>query len=676
MRIGIMLGCLLLASACAFTQTAETDSLLKRLQTTTAYDEKMELLGQLSDAYSYTDSSKAIGYALMMRDIAAEKKDKRGEGFAYYRLGGAYLEAHKLDDAEKSYIKAEELLEKDTTRQGMNILARTWANHGLIYRQAGDLPTMLGYLLKKSIPINEKLRDSVNLGKNYHNIGLIFQDMKEHAKAATYFKKSVELLKHFEYVAEQKDNMIRIVESMLFLDAGDDLKDSAFGLLQEAKKLIDRYPDVMSEVFYLQGMGMCHEYFYMALDTADGYYGQAAALAEDIRLGSLISALNLRRFYIKEKLEDYPAALKLVEKNYFDYASYLVPRDRLLHIKHMMRMQEKLGNIKKSLELHKRYIALYDSIQSDEIAVKVQELEQKYAAKEKETQIIKLNQVAQQQRMQIEKNRQSVYLLIAIIVFLSGGFIAWQNNNRKKGQIARQQAELLEQRIEKMKQEQQIGHFAAVLEGQEQERKRLAIDLHDGLGGSLSGIRLKLSRIIQDESTLNGTTNNGSLKSIATELDHSINDLRHIARNMMPESLLKYGLVEAIKDFCRSMETERTHITFQTYDMEEEKMSQSVQIMVFRIFQELITNAVKHADAGNILAQCLQQGNTISLTVEDDGTGFETGSRTEGIGLANLKNRVSFLGGKLDIHSEKGIGTTTNIEFDIKDETDNRDHYS
>lgn len=672
MRTCILLTSLLLVSFFGIAQISGTDSMLAKLPLTTDYQERMNLLGELSDAYSYSDSSRSIGYAKEMKKLAVEKKDKRGEGIAYYRLGGAYLEARDIKAAEESYMQAEALLELDTTRMGMNVLARTWANHALIYRQTGELQTMLEYLLKKAIPINEKLNDSVNLGKNHHNIGVIFQDMKEHTKAIEYYKKSTQILSNFEQVPELKDNLIKTVECMLFLNVSDNLQDSAFALLASAKKMIEKYPDAMSEVFYLQAMGMCYEYFFLAINDADKYYAEATALSEKNGFIGLVSALHIRRFYIKEKLEDYSAALKLLEKNYFNYQNYMTPRDRLLHIKHMMRMREKLGDIKESLHLHKEYIALFDSIQSNEVGVKVQELEQRYAAKEKETQIIKLNQVAQEQQMQIDKNRQSRYLLIAVIIFLSGIFWAWQNNNSKKRKIALQQAELLEQRIEKMKQEQHIGHFAAVLQGQEQERKRLALDLHDGLGGALSGIRLKLSRVIQEGISYNGY--NGELKSIAGELDHSINDLRHIARNMMPESLLKYGLIEAIEDFCRGMETDKTKISFQAFDVEESSMSQAVQIMVFRIFQELITNTIKHAGANNILAQFLQQQHTFFITVEDDGVGFDTNSQFDGIGLTTLRNRVSFLGGKLDMHSEKGIGTTTNIEFDITDDSANRNN--
>ena len=668
--------CLLLfffirVAANAQTIADQADSLLKRLQVTSSYDDKIGLLGKISDVYSYSDSAKAVYYALQIKKLAEDKKDQRGIGIAYYRLGGAYLELHMLDEAEKYYRQAEKILENDTSRLAQDVLGRTWSNHGIVYQRKGDVDTQLRYLLEKTIPINERLKDSVNLGKNYHNIGIIFQNIKEYSKAIDYFHKSLSMLQHAESVPEFKDNYTRIAGSMLYTNVPESLRDSAFNLLKKAEILIKRYSDVISEIIYLEAMGMLSEYFDGDLNAADKYYTKAINLTEQNNVIVCKTDLLARQYYIKEKQQDYKGALAISQQLYNNYAALLTPRDKLLQLKHMMQMQEKLGNIKLSLALHQQFIRDNDSIQADNVSLKVQDLEQKYAAKEKETQIIKLNQVAQQQQLQIQKNRQWMYLLAITSLFLTGLFVAWQIITRNRNKIATQEAELLQQRIEKMKQEQHISHFAAVLEGQEQERKRLAIDLHDGLGGSLSGIRLKISKMIQDDEMKTpaaGTENN--LRSIASELDGSINDLRHIARNMMPESLLRYGLSAAIKDFCNGMQSGNVEITFQTYGVSE-NLVQSVQIMIFRIFQELITNAVKHARARHILAQCQQQNLTFFITVEDDGKGFDKATNYEGIGLTTLKNRVKFLDGKLDIHSEQEVGTTINIEFTIKDEQQN-----
>ncbi|MFT4024580.1 MAG: sensor histidine kinase [Flavihumibacter sp.] len=651
------------------TQSAasQADSLIKRLHITSSYDDKIELLGNISDIYSYTDSAKAVYYAMQLLQLAEEKKDERGKGIASYRLGGAYLETVDLDKAEQYYQAAENILAKDSSDMAQGILARTWANHGLIYQRRGNNDRQLKILLEKVIPINQRLNDSARLGKNYHSIGLILQNIKEYRKAIDYFQQSRAVLQQAPWVPEVKDNYVKIAESMIYIDAGMQMRDSVLHLLEMARALLQQYPDPLSETMYLQTMGIAAEYFDSDVERAGRFYEKAIELADKYNLRNLKAMLLSRQYYVKEKQEKYGEALAVSRLLHDTYKDILTPSDKLLQLKHMMEMEERLGNTGASLALHKAYIVFNDSIQTANTSVKVQELEQQYAAKEKETQIIRLNQVAQEQQLQIQKNRLWMYLLAAAVLFLIGFYIARQIIARNKHKIAVQESELLQQRIEKMKQEQQISHFAAMLEGQEQERKRLAIDLHDGLGGSLSAIRLKMSKIIGEETQATGSHNLAALKAIAGEMDRSINDLRHIARNMMPEALLKYGLVAAIKDFCKRMESDAVAITFQSYDVPDD-LPQPVQIMVFRIFQEAITNAVKHANARHIHAQCLQQNDLVSITIEDDGRGFDTNAVSGGVGLSTLRSRVNFLGGRLDIQSEPGVGTTVNIEFITRNE--------
>ncbi|MCA0396601.1 MAG: sensor histidine kinase [Bacteroidetes bacterium] len=652
----------------AQTIASQADSLLKRLSITSGYDEKIELLGNISDVYSYTDSVKSIYYATQIKKLAEQKQDQYGIGFAYYRLGGAYLEAVDLDNAHKAYQRAAEILSTDSNAKAQAVLARVLSNRGLVYQRQGNSDIQLKIMLEKVIPINLRLNDSVKLGKNYYAIGTIFQNIKDHKKAIDYFQRSENMLRNTPSIPELTDAYISMVVSMIYLNIPDNQRDSVFSLLRKSDHLMQLYPDAISKVKYLQTLGMAWEYFDGDTNKADHVYEQAIELAEKNNLATIKSSLLLRQYYIKVKTGKYKEALAITQELYEQYAIYMSPDDRLLHLRHLMEMEEKLGNTKAALAWQKAYIILNDSLQTANTQVKIQELEQRYTAKEKENQIVKLNQVAQAQQLQIQKSRFWLYLLSVLALFLAGFFVARQIISRNKHKIAVQEAELLQQRIDTLKKEQQLSQYDAVLEGQEQERKRLAIDLHDGLGGALSGIRLKLSKLIRDEALstpVEGKTT--ALMLLAEEMDRSINELRHIARNLMPEALLKYGLVAAIKDFCKSMETDTVQINFQSFDVRDD-LPKTTQIMVYRILQELITNAVKHAEAKHILAQCLQREDIFSITVEDDGKGFAVDDRTEGIGLSTLRSRVNFLGGQLDLQSEPGVGTSTNIEFNVNHE--------
>jgi signal transduction histidine kinase len=152
-------------------------------------------------------------------------------------------------------------------------------------------------------------------------------------------------------------------------------------------------------------------------------------------------------------------------------------------------------------------------------------------------------------------------------------------------------------------------------------------------------------------------------------LDSSIQELRRVAHNMMPESLLKYGLDTALRDFCSEINAiGQVIIDYQSYDIKSMNIEQTKSIAVYRIAQELINNALKHATAKNIVVQLSFTGELLSLTVEDDGKGMQIQEalKKAGMGLRNIQNRVDFIGGHLDIESNSQEGTSIHIEIPIK----------
>jgi signal transduction histidine kinase len=201
-----------------------------------------------------------------------------------------------------------------------------------------------------------------------------------------------------------------------------------------------------------------------------------------------------------------------------------------------------------------------------------------------------------------------------------------------------------------------------MLQGEERERRRVAGDLHDGLGGMLAGVKMNLTGLSAAPAAGNGS----ELHKVIGQLDSSISELRRIARNMMPEALLKFGLDIALKDLCGSMMTEAVKIGYQSFGIES-SIPQDTQVTIYRIVQELLTNATRHAHASNILVQCSQNGDTFLVTIEDNGKGFDTAlaSRAKGIGLGNVKRRVDYLHGNMEIISAENEGTTINIELHV-----------
>lgn len=202
----------------------------------------------------------------------------------------------------------------------------------------------------------------------------------------------------------------------------------------------------------------------------------------------------------------------------------------------------------------------------------------------------------------------------------------------------------------------------AVLKGQEQERKRLGAELHDGIGQVLSAIALQVSRMTEAEAK-GDTSNTGlNLKKLGHNLQSAIKEVRNISHDLMPDVLENFGLKEALNQTCRNLE-DRSDITvrFNHVDLEED-YDQTLELNLFRITQELLNNVQKHSNSVKVFVSIMDYGDMLSLSVEDDGIGFNENTVTNGIGLKNIRSRVNMLGGEVYIESAENSGTLVNIE--------------
>ena len=150
-------------------------------------------------------------------------------------------------------------------------------------------------------------------------------------------------------------------------------------------------------------------------------------------------------------------------------------------------------------------------------------------------------------------------------------------------------------------------------------------------------------------------------------IDTSIKELRRVAHNMMPEMLTKFGLNEAVKEYCNSINaTKLLVVKYQSLGLDE-RLDKSVEIIIYRIVQELLNNTMKHAAATEVFVQLIKEGSRLNVVVEDNGKGFDTSQveNDKGAGLLNIRSRVDYLKGRLDIHAEPGKGTLVNIEFNV-----------
>lgn len=539
-------------------------------------------------------------------------------------------------------------------------MSRSWYNLGALYQRKGEPDSFLRILQERVLPIQSAIQDMAGLGKSYHAIGLILQNNQEYPRALEFHHKAIDVLAPLPSRPELIDTYSMIVEC-LYLQGNWNDNEIKLGeqSLDKAAKLLKQTPDPYSQILYLQAEGMFEEAVKKQDNSALSHYLEGHQLAQQYGMYQLGSKLLYRSFFVFERLGKYRSALTLLTNELEKYGKYLLPKDKAQILKNIVTCYTQLGEIDKAFYAQKEYVQLSDSLSKVEMAFKVKDLERKYETKAKEREIDRLSAEMESKELLVKRNRQGLLLLGGMVILLILIFWFAFLVLKKRQTITLQEKLLVEGQIVKLEQERQLTTLAAMMDGQENERKRIAIDLHDGLGGVLSSVKLKLSNIVHMQDELEKVNEE---QNVINQVDLAIVEMRHIARHLMPETLSKFGLEMAMIDYCKSLMQQNLEISFQAYDLSK-NIPQQIQIMLYRIMQELINNAIKHAEATQILVQCLQDGHNLTIVVEDNGKGFDpmTLENKMGIGLSNVKTRVDYLNASMDIASELGIGTSITI---------------
>ncbi|WHZ08249.1 MAG: hypothetical protein OJF59_002002 [Cytophagales bacterium] len=212
---------------------------------------------------------------------------------------------------------------------------------------------------------------------------------------------------------------------------------------------------------------------------------------------------------------------------------------------------------------------------------------------------------------------------------------------------------------------QKFERYKTVVEVRENERARIAKDLHDGVGGTLSGIKISLTNLLS-QLALSENQKLQFARSVDL-LDNSVHELRKVSHNMMPPSLAQFGLASAIRDYCDTLNGMKTlRIAFQLIG-HEVRQPLSHEIVIYRIMQELINNSIKHAQAQQLLVELVFNPSVLAITVEDDGKGFDSSilTHSKSAGWKNIRSRVDFLHGAIDLRTSQS-GTSVQIQLPIQ----------
>ena len=201
-----------------------------------------------------------------------------------------------------------------------------------------------------------------------------------------------------------------------------------------------------------------------------------------------------------------------------------------------------------------------------------------------------------------------------------------------------------------------------MVEGQEDERKRIAEDLHDRVGSILSTVKLYFNSLNTKIDTFQGE-NNQQFEKANTLLDEAVDEIRRISHNLISSILMKFGLGPALKDLCETVEgAQQIKVDLQMHGIDQ-RLNNQLEISLYRIIQELISNILKHATATEITISITHQNGNLNILVEDNGKGFDTSVIPNGIGLKNIKSRILKLNGQINIDSVTDRGTIVNLNF-------------
>lgn len=397
------------------------------------------------------------------------------------------------------------------------------------------------------------------------------------------------------------------------------------------------------------------------LDSAIAIAHQSLALSKAID-NNLLHALSLYNIgFLSQFNGDYTTAIKYL----LDAEANTKPRaystQRRQCFRHLAQSYARLKQYPEAYKYAVKYAVLNDSILQKERQNELNALTLAYETKEKQ---ILINELEQDKQLTFIKNRQQRHILYSVIIVLALllgllflGIWTYRQKIENEQLIAKQKDKIQQQEIAQLKQAIQLTAMQSMLEGQEQEQARIARDLHDSLGGLLSSTKHQFELLsplfLKNKKEDNFTQIHGSLKE-------SLQEVRTIAHSMQPPALAAFGLIPALKDLINRYNTPDDLIVFQYFNIPD-NLDKDSNLHLYRIIQELLTNAIKYAEANQILVQVNANENDISVLVEDDGKGFDLIATSKGMGLKNIEARAKIIQAELDIDSQIAMGTTVHI---------------
>ncbi len=679
------------------------DSLQHQLQAYPVDTQKVHLLNELAWEYSSSHFEKGLGYAHQALEIAQKIHFLPGLATAYHRAGVVYINQRNYTSALDYYKKALPIEEKLDHQYG---IARAENQLGIVYKNMGSplkaIPLFEEAILifhNLNLPATEAL-SSMNLGDcyakigNQHkalanylkalkiyekhphpsneaklllNLGNLHDDAHDYSNAIDVYKKALLLFEESSCklgVAEVHHNLGATHSSLKDYEMALRHLDTSLTLQKELgtkKILATTYLDLGRIHIFLKKDKEARDYFQQSLQVAKETSDLSTQVSVHRNLG-LLARYN--KDYTKA-IQAYRRGLKIARQI---RKPYLV-RDLL---DKLSSVHAALGDYETSYTYEQEFNELNDSLETG--YREAMYLKDAYEEERAQRIILEKEQTAQQaevEKLDAENQLQDMIIYglgigAVLIIGLLASLVAVYRG-RQKVLLQEKHLKAKEQEIEDLLVDQELKSMGAMLEGQEKERNRIAQDLHDRLGGMLSVVKLNFQSLEEQISTIKAQ-NFQQYEKTNQLLDEACQEVRKVAHDVISGVLRNFGLIPALEDLKTAIEsTKALDIRLIDVGFENRRLDAALEITVYRILQELISNILKHAQAKNIDIQLFWKQDVLNLTVEDDGRGFDldTLANGQGMGLKNIESRLRNLDGNLQIDSQPGHGASIIINIPL-----------
>jgi signal transduction histidine kinase len=610
---------------------------LMRLPDDTA---KINQLNDYANSIQSASPQNAISILTQTAHLSRKLDYDYGLATSNFLRSGMYFYEMKVDSSRLLMEQALGLLTGKTDNASRDLYASLLTRKANLFQQHQNTDSAIYYYLQAATTHADKSIIA------YYNISGIYRYLGDTSRALAYARQT-------RSIALAANNPVYELRSLIVLGDAFVLAgkwDSVLLIAQTGMAMAEKLKMPFATGMFHAQLGQYYSDSIAGYDTAVSHYRAALDIFTSYSL-SFEQAVVLQHLgNVCLKKGDYDGAIGYLKKATTLARQLDLNQVLFLTLKDLSLALKKNGSLAESNQYLQELLDVKDTLQQRNNRKTVMELEARYQVQKNEAFL------AVQQKDIQEKKFTIWFLLWGLVTLAIISLLLYRNYRHKQ--------KLQQVKIEELEADKQLAATEAVLKGEEQERTRLAKDLHDGLGGMLSGIKHSLNTL--KGSLVMTPDNTQAFERSIDMLDSSVKEMRRVAHNMMPEVLVKFGLDVALKGFCNDInQSSALHVAYKSIGTHYTELNQTTAITIYRIVQELLNNIIKHAEAENAIVQVSKSGDIVSVTVEDDGKGFDTKilEYKGGIGWRNIQSRVDYLKGKLDVQSEPEKGTSVWIEF-------------